>query len=213
MTTSGISTKANVAEMDNIPGTIEAHIPYYLTQEQKAGLTEALKGFRTNPANYSCYINRYLDEILQGDGWSNLGVIRFENSERNQIKGIILSNTCDITPENTRLIPAKITFAPIIKLSRYSSVLERAGLTEQQISAKLQAIRGQNVTTIFYLPQEGTLDDEYIALLDDIHTIPATAFDPGQSNEKVFTLSMFGFYLFLLKLSVHFCRFHEEVPR
>lgn len=92
-------------------------------------------------------------------------------------------------------------------------MLERAGLREQQISTKLQAIREQNVTTIFYLPQEGTLDDEYIALLDDVHTIPATAFDPSQNNDKVFTLSMFGFYLFLLKLSVHFCRFHEEVAR
>lgn len=81
MTTSGISTKAKIAEMDNIPDTIETHIPYYLTQEQKVGLTEALKDFRINPASY--YINKYLDEILQGDGWSNLEVIRFENSDLN----------------------------------------------------------------------------------------------------------------------------------
>lgn len=207
----GISTKANIVEMDNIPDTIEKHIPYYLTQEQKIGLASALSDFRTNPASY--YINKYLNEILQGDGWSNLEVIRFEDSGRNSIKGIILSNTCDITSENKRPVPAKITFAPIIRLSRYSSKLERAGLTAQQINAKIQAIREQNVTTIFYLPQEGTLDDDYIALLDDVHTIPAKAFEPIQSNDKVFTLSMFGFYLFLLKLSVHFCRFHEEVAR
>lgn len=211
MTISGIFTKANIAEMDTTPDTIEAHIPYYLTQEQKVGLISALNDFRANPVSY--YIDKYHDELLQGDGWSNLEVIRFENGDRNSIKGIILSNTCDISPENDRPVPARITFAPIIKLSRYSTILESTDLTEQQINAKVQAIRNQNVTTIFYLPPEGALDEEYIALLDDVHNVPATAFNLTAKNEKVYTLSMFGFYLFLLKLSVHFCRFHEEVAR
>jgi hypothetical protein len=197
--------------MEIIPDTLETYVPYYLTQEQKVGLVSALNDFRTNPVSY--YINKYRDELLQGDGWSNLDVIRLENGDRNSIKGIILSNTCDITPENKRPVPARITFAPIIKLSRYSAILANTDLTEQQVNAKIQAIRDQNVTTIFYLPPESSLDDEYIALLDDVHNIPATAFDLTNKNEKVFTLSMFGFYLFLLKLSVHFCRFHEEVTR
>ena len=66
---------------------------------------------------------------------------------------------------------------------------------------------------MFYLPKGGALEDEYVALLDDLHSIPAHAFERVAEKKKLFTLSMVGFYLFLLKLSVHFCRFHENVAR
>ena len=48
-------------------------------------------------------------------------------------------------------------------------------------------------------------------LLDDLHSMPIELH--GQAAEKLFTLSMAGFYLFVLKLSVHFCRLHENVDR
>lgn len=197
--------------MNTTLDTIEAHIPYYLTREQKEGLAKALADFRETPVDY--YINKYPDEVLQGDGWPELEVIRFEDGGRSQIKGIVLSNTCDIAPGNVRAIPPKLVFAPIIKLSNYAMLLTAAELNSDQIDSKLQAIREQSVTTIFYLPAGAGLDDDYIALLDDLHTIPAHAFTTGQDRPKLFTLSMIGFYLFLFKLSVHFCRFHEEVVR
>ena len=191
--------------------TIESQIPYYLTREQKEGLVKALGDFRVNPANY--YINRFPDEMLQGDGWRGLEIIRFDDGKRDYIKGIVLSNSCDIAPENKRDLPAKIVFAPIIKLSNYAGLLRGTNLLPKQIDSKLQAIREQRITTMFYLPTDGTLHDEHVALLDDLHTIPARAFGDIRTREKLFTLSMFGFYLFLFKLSVHFCRFHEEVAR
>jgi len=207
----GIYTKVNHKSMAICTEAIESHIPYYLTQEQKEGLTKALSDFKEHPINY--YINRYAEEMLQGDGWHGLDVIRLEDGARNKIKGIVLSNTCDINPGNKRNLPAKITFAPIIKLSNYADLLRATGLERKQIDGKFKAIREQSVTTLFYLPPCDTLDDEYIALLDDIHSIPARTFASYQEREKLFTLSMVGFYLFLLKLSIHFCRFHEEVER
>lgn len=192
------------------PESIQDHLPYYLTREQKEGLVKALAAF-PRPIDY--YINQHLMEMLQGDGWAGLELIRFEDGARNRIKGIVLSNSCDIDPNNKRDFPARIVFAPIIKLSRFADLLMANGLSQDQVESRFHTIREQKVTSMFYLPKGGELGDEYVALLDDIHTIPARSFNMIDERKKLFTLSLVGFYLFLLKLSVHFCRFHEEVAR
>lgn len=87
------------------------------------------------------------------------------------------------------------------------------GLPADSISDKIKSIRNQEVTSIFYLPQGGGLSEEYIATLDDIHTIPIDYINEHKIEQNLFNLSMFGFYLFLFKISVHFCRFHENVTR
>lgn len=196
--------------MSIYPESIQRHLPYYLTQEQKSGLMKALEEF---PRPIPYYIDLYRNELLQGDGWEKFEIVRFENGQRDWIKGIVLSNSCDISPDNKRHTPPKITVAPIIKMSRYAALLISRGVNQQQIDDRFLAIREQRVTTMFYLPKGAALDEEYVALLDDLHTIPAYAFERNEEREKLFTLSLVGFYLFLLKLSAHFCRFHEEVAR
>lgn len=71
----------------------------------------------------------------------------------------------------------------------------------------------QITTELFYLPRGSNLDDDYVALLDDIHTAPFPQFQRQKDKQKLFTLSQVGFYLFLFKLSIHFCRFHENIDR
>lgn len=190
--------------------TIREQIPYYLTQEAKTNLIKVLDGF---PRQIDYYINRFQDEILQGDGWTSVDVISFESGERKSVRAMLLSNSCDIDPENKREFPAKLTFAPIIRLHPYLQLLKEAGLDGQQVNDKLVAIKEQKITSLFYLPKGEGLDEDYIALLDDLHTIPYQVFNVQEGRRKIFTLSQVGFYLFLLKLSVHFCRFHEEIHR
>lgn len=192
------------------PESIKEQIPYYLTQEEKENLVKALDGF---PRKIDYYINRFQNEILQGDGWTSVDVISFESRERKLVKAVLLSNSCDIASENKREFPAKLTFAPIIKLDSYVELLKKAGLGLQQVNDKLDAIRAQKITSLFYLPKGAYLEEDYIALLDDLHTVPYQVFNARTERQKIFTLSQVGFYLFLLKLSVHFCRFHEEVHR
>lgn len=198
---------------DNITGidSIDAHIPYYLAKEQKEGLIKALNDFHTRPIEY--FINQYQDEMLQGDGWRGLQIIRLTDGERKSIKGVILSNSCDISPDNKRELPVQISFAPLIKLSNYQATLKNAGLNDAQINSKLDSIKSQKVTNIFYIPGGGVLDEDYITYLGDMHSIPLQYFQDHCEKEKIFTLSMVGFYLFVFKLSVHFCRFHENVSR
>ncbi len=192
--------------------TIRDQIPYYLTQGQKEGLLKALQSF---PKGFPYYIGKYPTDVLQGDGWTQLEIVRFEDGARDKIKGVILSNSCDIDPANKTDMPTKATFAPLVKLSNYLGFLGANGIAKDQLDAKAEAIRAQKIWTIFYLPKGADLDDEYIALLDDVHTIPFASFAAEQNTKrtKLFTLSDAGFYLFILKLSIHFCRFSENVAR
>lgn len=189
---------------------IKEHIPYYLTQPAKDGLIKALRDF---PEKMNYYTGLHKDEVLQGDGWNCLDILNFETAERKSIKGIILSNSCDISSENLRDLPIRIVFAPIIPLSSYEQLLIRNGVERDKVSAKINSIKQQKVTSLFYLPKGGELESDYIAVFDDLHTLPAKCFYMRSERKKQFTLSQAGFYLFLLKLSIHFCRFHENVFR
>lgn len=207
--TYGICIRAKLF-MDITVENIRENIPYYLAQEAKNGLAAALKDF---PEKINYYTAAHQGQLLQGDGWSSLDIINMETSERKAIKGIILSNSCDISPENIRQIPAKIVFAPIIPLSAYEARLTKSGIDSNIISSKISAIKLQKVTSLFYLPQGGLIESDHIAVLDDLHSLPASFFNAKTDKKKQFTLSQVGFYLFLFKLSIHFCRFHENIFR
>jgi hypothetical protein len=104
-----------------------------------------------------------------------------------------------------------VTFAPIVKMAKLVERFKAYGLDGEKVASRLKDIKAQRVTNMFYLPADGLLDEDHVALLDDLHSIPIDVH--RQSAEKLFTLSMAGFYLFVFKLSVHFCRLHENVDR
>jgi len=197
--------------MVSLPEDIQNYLPYYLTEERKSGLLKALADFPDNFEYYQQYNAN--SESLQGDGWRGVQVINFQTGEKCEILGIILSNSCDISPENHRELPARITFAPVIALGAYENLLRKSGIIEQSIVSKLQSIRLQQVTDVFFLPAGGDLEEDHIALLNDLHSMPYSSFEAARKRSKAFMLSMCGFYMFLLKLSIHFCRFHENLDR
>jgi hypothetical protein len=190
--------------------SIRDQIPYYLSQSAKENLAKALDRF---PRQIDYYIDRYKNEHLQGDGWTTVDVFNFEDGTRKTIKALLLSNSCDIDPENKRDLPVKLSFASMVKLRRYIDLLVKSGFEQKKIDAKIMAIKEQRVTSLLYLPKGADLEEDYIALLDDVHTVPYQAFNLREEKKKLFTLSNVGFYLFVLKLSVHFCRLHEEIDR
>ncbi len=188
---------------------IHDHIPKYLSSGKQAELIAALRDFENRPY----YMTRDSSEVLQGDGWSGLEIVRFEDGKRDAIKGIVLSNSCDINPKNRRDVPPRLIFAPLVSVDDYIGLLRRAEVASDAIEAKLDTIRRQRVTSIFFLPQGGILDRDYIALLDDVHNLPFARFEADKRRAKFFTLNQVGHYLFILKLSIHFCRFQENIAR
>lgn len=190
-------------------------IPYYLTQGQKDGLLKELKAFINNSTIKTNYFsNDFQDKILQGDGWGKLQIRNFYTGDKISILGIILSNSCDVAPDNERDLPTTgITFASLIPLSSYMTLLKKEKIDDIEIEKKIDSIKKQRVTSIFFLPAGGYLQEDHIALFDDIYTMPSNVFNQENKKSKAFTLSMFGFYLFVFKLSIHFCRFQENVAR
>jgi hypothetical protein len=186
------------------------YLPFYLTQPQKEGLMEEIKRF---PAGYGYYRDNGAG-VIQGDGIADLKIFNYQSGSSKKVHGIILSNSCDIDPTNGRLFSGKAIFAPLIKLSSYVEIIGKAnGATSQSIATHTLALKKQEITSLFFLPKGGQLSEDYVAMLGEAHSIPMSELQTVSVQSHKFSLSLFGFYLFIFKLSVHFCRMHEGLPR
>jgi hypothetical protein len=184
------------------------YLPEYLSPGDKNKLISGLKDF---PENFQYYLNnKFMKDALQGDLWSDFTVVDFESGKRKSVKGIIISNSCDIDSSNTRAMPVSVTFVPLINLNKLKEFLEHHR-GEKQAASMIDDIVSQRSTSFFYLPAGYGVEEDLVAYLNDIHAIPIPSFT-RQAN-KITTLSQQGFYIFLLKLSIHFCRFQEGVSR
>lgn len=194
---------------------LRQQIPYYLTADpaQRVLLAELRKLIEGANRGYFFPAGHdgYTAEMLQGDGWGGFQIYSFKSGNVNAARGIVLSNSCDVSAENARVLPPNVTFAPIVKLSKIVERFEAHGLDGEKVVSRLADIKAQRVSNMFYLPADGLLDEDHVALLDDLHSMPVKVH--REAAEKLFTLSMAGFYLFVFKLSVHFCRLHEDVDR
>jgi hypothetical protein len=109
-------------------------------------------------------------------------------------------------------MPVNLVFSPIVSFSRFIERLQSTGHTSQRIENQLDAIRDQKLTSVFYLPAADGVIKESMVFLDNLHAEPLEYF---QENDKrpLFTLSQHAFYVFIIKLSIHFCRIQEGVQR
>ena len=65
-----------------------------------------------------------------------------------------------------------------------------------------------------YLPRGKRLKYDAIVLLDRLNNCPAEIIRKEMiEKQRLFTLSNYGFYLFLIKISIHFTRIREGVDR
>src|SRR5205814_6218818 len=82
-------------------------------------------------------------------GWTKVEVVSFETGARDKIKGILLSNSCDIAPQNRRDFPPRIVLAPLIPLQAFTDLLKSSpSLRREQIdnrseehTSELQSLR------------------------------------------------------------------------
>lgn len=188
---------------------LSLYMPFYLTAPQREGLSKAIDAF---PAcNYYC--SEEHDGLLQGDGWTKLEILRFKDAQRRHLRGILISNSCDIDASNTRRQTPRILFAPLVPLAQYCDMLARQGASAESVGSMTAQIRKQGVTSLFYLPAGRGIGGEHVALLDNIHNLELSHYSAVEGKSKLFTLSQIGFYVFLMKLSIHFCRMHEGEVR
>lgn len=186
-------------------------LPKYLTPDQTKELYSELARF-PNISSFYFHRDDLRNHLLQGDGWRGFVAINFETGERKTVSGIILSNSCDVSSDNVRHTPVKILFAPLVNLGKYVALLRESGKSDTQIQDILQSIKAQKVSHIFYLPSYTGVIEESIILLDDIHNHPLADF-LQRERSCLLRLNQIFFYIFLIKLSIHFSRFQEGVQR
>lgn len=199
---------------------IEKYLPYYLTAQDKRSLLEEINRFPDN-INQRLFTNYLKGEknIFQGDGFKGLLFVNFPDEKIGKKPAMVISNTCDVDINNKRLIPKRVVYAPIFKLESYEKMLTSTQVGEngqplESIRSHIDAIRKQHLSDIFYLPKCDSLPNESIVFLDRLNNSSIESFCLDNLNEeRLFTLSDYGFYLLVIKLSIHFSRVKENVKR
>lgn len=202
---------------------LQQHLPSYLSSEDRRLLSSALRDIASGvTSGYFLSNNQdvFINQMLQGDGWRGFQLYIHEQGNVRSTRGLVLSNSCDVSPDNKRDTLPKVTFAPLVRLSQYERVLyvalKKEGnnkMTEDKVREKISAIKSQKVTNIFYIPAGTVLEEDYVVRLDEAQSMPLSMHANSGEAEKIFTLNNVGFYMLIFKLSVHFCRLHEEVQR
>jgi hypothetical protein len=200
----------------NLFDEIKLYLPKYLSLESQENLFSELRQFPGNIQD-RLYTN-YLDDdpdILQGDGLESMFVTNFPEPTVAEGPVLVLTNTCDISLENRRRFALRIAYCPIIRLSAYINLLHRDGLMQEEaIATHVESIKRQEVSSFFYLPLNARLKEDCIALFDRPSNCDMNYFKTNpEKKRKLFILSNYGLYLFLVKLAIHLTRVQEGIDR
>ncbi len=195
---------------------LKLYLPKYLSSESESELFKQLKEFPNN-INQRIYISYLKNDpiIYQGDGIKDLLVIQLPQTDVKKVNSVIFSNTCDIDQENKRNFSSQIVYSPLIPFSKYiSSLRENSSKNPAQLNAHFESIRKQQITQIFFLPKiEGKIE-ESIIFMDRIQNISNDYVDRSTLPDvRLISLSDYGVYLFMFKLSIHFTRIQDKVNR
>jgi hypothetical protein len=193
---------------------IKKFLPQYLSAESAKKMFEQLSAFPTDGTKDSVYTSalRADKHLFQGDGIANVAYMDFPDQRVRKIKVMLFSNTCDMNMENQRLNPSRIMYAPLMNFEKYAAAVRRN--FPDKADNHIQALKAQHVTQALYLPKGGGLEYDAIVFFDRVISLPLSqSLVDNMIPNRVFTLSNFGFYLFLLKMSMHFTRIQEKVDR
>lgn len=201
--------------MMDLDDEIKKYLPQYLSDAELNHLKDELAMFPTDGTKDTIYTMALngADFLLQGDGIGKMPYLNFPNADVRSLNAILLSNTCDMSTENKRMNPCRIMYAPILNFEKYADKL-RESFPEQRVTNHLKDVKAQLISQMLYLPKGGKMDYDGIVFFDRVISLPLTEdIVKNMCGNKLFTLSNFGLYLFLFKLSVHFTRIQERIDR
>lgn len=195
--------------------SLDIYLPKFLSEDSYKKLLEGINQFPEN-IDKRLYTNYLKDQeiIFQGDGINNMLYVDIQNLKTKKVASMIFSNTCDMSIENKRNFPSQIIYSPIISLKNYIKSLKDNGIAENKITSHINDIKKQYITQIFYLPKNNKFFDESLVFFDRILHIKNDYIERKElKTVRLFSLSDYGIYLFLVKLSIHFTRIQDKVER
>ena len=193
----------------------DLYLPQYLSSLERDVLRKELASFPTDGTKDTIYTSALdgVNYLLQGDGIDEMPYVNLPDLKIGKVPGILFSNTCDMSIENKRINPCRIMFAPLIDFSKYSQKVY-ANFDKEKADSHLNDLKRKYITQAIYLPKGAKLKNDSIFFFDRAISLPLTEeFVEQFCKKKLFTLSNFGFYLFLLKISIHFTRIQEKIDR
>lgn len=192
---------------------VSKYLPKYLSPESTEELFNELAQFPDN-INARLYTSQLIDKnnLFQGDGICCLPHISLPDSTVYEAPAMIVSNTCDNEP-HIRFIPISIQYTPILKLRKTVKLMRDNGIDEEKIEEFISLIKKQRISQIFYLPVGSGVAEESLIFFDKIASCENNIEKDDIPDMRLFSLSNFGIYLFILKLSIHFTRIQEKVDR
>lgn len=194
---------------------LRVYLPKYLSAENYDQLVSQLRDFPANIDKRMYTVGLEPNIIYQGDALDDMPVVNIDNIQLGVKKCpcMIISNTCDMDLSNKRLYPTTIMYTPLFRLENYVKVLKQYGASEEKIKNHLLDVKSQKISSMFYLPSIGDLG-ESVVFLDRILNVSQKFVDRDTVElRRRFSLSDYGFYLFVFKLSIHLSRIREGVNR
>jgi hypothetical protein len=92
-------------------------------------------------------------------------------------------------------------------------VLAQYGASEEKIKNHISDVKAQKVSSMFYLPSIGELGESVVFFDRLLHVSQKYVDRKTVQTRRLFSLSDYGFYLFVFKLSIHLSRIREGVDR
>ena len=192
---------------------IKKYLPQYLSDRDAKQLFSALKDFPNN-IDERFYTNYSLDDniLYQGDCLKDIPAFNLPDTRTKLSQSMAISNTCDMDLNNKRLWNTRILFSQIILLEKLEKGLCQR-FPKDRVTNYINSLKKQQITNAFYLPKSKNLD-EAVAFFDYTNSFDINYIDRESLKERrLVSLSNYGFYILLLKLSIHFTRVQEKVER
>ena len=195
---------------------IKKYLPQYLSDSDTKQLFSALKDFPNN-IDERFYSNYNLDDniLYQGDCLKDIPAFKLPNTHSKLSQSIAISNTCDMDLNNSNERPwntQRILFSQIILLEKLEKELCQR-FPKDKVTNYINSIKKQKITNTFYLPKSKNLD-EAIVFFDYTNSFDIDFIErDGLKEKRLVSLSNYGFYILLIKLSIHFTRIQEKVQR
>ncbi len=199
----------------SILDSIDEFLPKYLSESSANELKEELKNFPTDGTKDTVYTTMLASEatIFQGDGFIDIPYYDANSQKVSDARVVVLSNTCDMSLDNKRLESMNVCVAPLLNMDKYIARLQKT-YTDEQIQSHIAEIKKQSVTHVLYLPKNANMPYDAIVRLDKVCSVNRSLISNEAINQqRLFTLSDYGLYLFLLKISIHFTRIRERIDR
>ncbi len=203
----------------------EKFLPLYYDDVTRDRIKSGLSGFCAERGKDFEYPNFYTtntpDYLLQSDILNSIRTVDWDGTKGDFIpifsSGMLISNTCDVAPDNVRNINEKhALIAPILELSIFFDELNTNGYDEPQIKELHRKLKEQAPSNVIYLPPNFINGKEYIVFLDKISWIPISQLTGGYEtiiDNRFIGLTNWAFYLFLFKVAYHFARLGDSYDR